>query len=216
MSLALEIYWKLQIPDSSFLTVHTSQRGCFLISTVRLEELWRISWKQFRIVQWRQIYGLHSTNIALIISFTVHFIDSEFKIQSRCLQTQEVPQDHTASSLKEVLSSMFDSWKISEKVCGATTDNGQNIVNAVGLLKIEHFPCVAHTLQLSIKHGLEVTRVQRVLSRWRKLVEHFNKSTTETYKLREKQEMLKLPKHQLVQARVHNTLGKHVHIGHAC
>ena len=133
------------------------------------------------------------------ISFTVHFIDSEFKMQSRCLQTQEVPQDHNASSLKEVLSSLFDSWKISDKVCGATTDNGRNIVNAIGLLKIEHFPCVAHTLQLSIKNGLEVTRVQRVLGRCRKLVEHFRKSTKETYKLREKQEMLKLPQHKLIQ-----------------
>ena len=62
------------------------------------------------------------------ISFTVHFIDSEFKMQSRCLQTLEVPQDHDDSSLKEVLSSLFDSWKISVKVCGATTDNDQNIV----------------------------------------------------------------------------------------
>ena len=34
------------------------------------------------------------------ISFTMHFIDSEFKMQSRCFQTQEVPQDHNASSLK--------------------------------------------------------------------------------------------------------------------
>ena len=93
----------------------------------------------------------------------------------------------------------LNSWKISDKVCGATTDNGRNIVNAIGLLKIEHFPCVAHTLQLSIKNGLEVTRVQRVLGRCRKLVEHFRKSTKETYKLREKQEMLKLPQHQLIQ-----------------
>ena len=133
------------------------------------------------------------------ISLTVHFVDSGFKTQSRCLQTLEVPQDHDASSLKDVLASLFQSWKITEKVCGATTDNGRNIVNAVGLLGIEHFPCVAHTLQLSIKNGLEVTRVQRVLGRCRKLVEHFRKSTKETFKLREKQEMLKLPQHQLTQ-----------------
>ena len=133
------------------------------------------------------------------ISLTVHFIDSEFKLQSRCLQTLEVPQDHSAGSLKEVLASMFQAWNISDKVCGAITDNGGNIVNAVGLLGIEHFPCMAHTLQLSIKRGLNVVRVQRVLSRCRKLVEHFKKSTKETYKLREKQDMLKLPQHQLIQ-----------------
>ena len=64
---------------------------------------------------------------------------------------------------------------------------------------MEHFPCFAHTLQLSIKNGLNVSQVQRVLGRCKKLVEHFKKSTKETYKLREKQEMLKLPQHKLIQ-----------------
>lgn len=94
---------------------------------------------------------------------------------------------------------MFQSWNISEKVCGATTDNCGNIVNAVVLLGIEHIPCVAHTLQLSIKDGLAITRVQRILGRCRKLVEHFRKSTKETYKLWEKQKLLQLPEHKLTQ-----------------
>ena len=133
------------------------------------------------------------------ISFTVNSVDNDFKLQSRCLQTLEIPQDRDANSLKEVLFSMFQSWNISEKVCGATTDNCGNIVNAVGLLGIEHMPCVAHTLQLSIKDGLAVTRVQQVLGRCHKLVEHFRKSTIDTYKLREKQKMLQLPQHKLTQ-----------------
>ena len=95
--------------------------------------------------------------------FTVNFVDSEFKLQTRCLQTLEVPEDHDASSLKEVLASMFQGWKISNKICRATTDNVGNTVIAVGLLGIEDFPCVAHTMQLSIKKGLNVTRVQRFL-----------------------------------------------------
>ena len=51
----------------------------------------------------------------------------------------------------EVLDSMLKDWKISEKVCGGITENGSNIVNATGLMEIEHFPCFPHTLQLSIK-----------------------------------------------------------------
>ena len=133
------------------------------------------------------------------ISLTVHFIDIDFELQSKCLQTLEVPQDHNASSLTEVLDSMLKDWNISEKVCGGTTDNGSNIVNAIGLLEIEHFPCFAHTSQLSIKNGLNIPRVQRVLGRCKKQVEHFKKSTKETYKLREKQEMLKLSQHKLIQ-----------------
>ena len=133
------------------------------------------------------------------ISLTVHFVDDNFDLQCKCLQTLEIPQDHTASSLSEVLKSMLQDWSISEKVCAGITDNASNIVNAIGLMGIEHFPCFAHTLQLGIKHGLEVQRVQRVLGRCKKLVEHFKKSVKETYKLREKQNMLKLPEHKLIQ-----------------
>ena len=133
------------------------------------------------------------------ISLTAHFVDSDFKHHSKCLQTLEIPQDHDASSLKDVLSSMFEDWKIAGKVCGGITDNASNMVNAFRLMGIKHFPCVAHTLQLSIGRGLGVTRVQRVLGRCKKLVTHFKKSTKETYKLREKQEMLQLPQHMLIQ-----------------
>ena len=97
------------------------------------------------------------------ISLTAHFVDNDCNLQSKCLQTQEIPRDHDASSLKEELESMFKDWGISEKVCGGITDNAGDIVNAIGLLGIEHFPCVAHTLQLSIKNGLAVSRVQRFL-----------------------------------------------------
>ena len=132
-------------------------------------------------------------------ALTVHFVDGEFKFQSKCLQTMEVTQDHTAESLKEVLTDMLCSWKIDSKVCGAVTDNASNMVNTFRLLGIQHFPCIAHTLQLAIQRGLEVPRVQRVLGRCKKLVSHFKKSTKETYKLREKQSMLKLPTHALIQ-----------------
>ena len=126
------------------------------------------------------------------ISLTAHFVDTNFKHHSRCLQTLEIPQDHDATLLKDVLSLMFHDWKIAGKLCGGITDNASNMVNAFRLLAIDHFPCVAHTLQLSIGRGVNVTRVQRVLGHCKKLVTHFRKSTKEMYKLWERQEMLKL------------------------
>ena len=133
------------------------------------------------------------------MSLTVHFIDGNFTLQSKCLQTLEVPHDHNAASLKDVISTMFSNWKINDKVCGGITDNGSNIVNAFRLLKIDHFPCIAHTLQLAVNKGLRVVRVQRIIGRCKSIVSHFKRSTKETYKLREKQELLKLPQHMLVQ-----------------
>ena len=97
------------------------------------------------------------------------------------------------------LCSMLEDWKISDKVLCGTTDNGQNIVNAIGLLGIEHFPCIAHTLQLAIMKALQVPKVESTIAQCKKLVEHFKKSSKESYKLREKQVMLQLPQHQLMQ-----------------
>ena len=74
----------------------------------------------------------------------VHFVDTNFKLQSKCIQILEIHEDHTAASLQEVLSDI-KSWSLSDKVCGATTDNCGNIVNAVGLLGLEHVPCIAHS-----------------------------------------------------------------------
>ena len=133
------------------------------------------------------------------MSLTVHFIADDFTLQSKCLQTLEVPQDHDAASLKDVLSSMFSDWKITDKVCGGISDNGSNIVNSFTLLNIDHYPCIAHTLQLAVNKGLKVARVQRIIARCKAIVSHFKRSTKETYKLREKQELLKLPQHMLVQ-----------------
>ena len=110
-----------------------------------------------------------------------------------------MPEDHDAQSLQEVLSKMLLDWNIDNKVFGATTDNGRNIVNAIGLLGLKHFPCVAHMLQLSINYGFKIVRVRNALARCKKIVEHFKKSLKETYKLRQKQDMLQLPQHKLVQ-----------------
>ena len=73
------------------------------------------------------------------------------------------------------------------------------MVNCIELLGLEHFPCFAHTLQLAIKKVLAVPRVSTVIARCKKLVEHFNKSTKETYCLREKQKMLQIEQHNLIQ-----------------
>lgn len=65
------------------------------------------------------------------ISLTVHFVDRDYKFQSKCLQTLEIVQDHTAELLKEVLTDM-----LTAKVCGTVTDNASNIVSTFRLLRV--------------------------------------------------------------------------------
>ena len=133
------------------------------------------------------------------ISLTAHFVNSKFQLHSRCPQTREVPEDHDAQSLQEVLSKMLLDWNIDNKVLGATTDNGHNIVNAIGLLGLKHFPCFAHTLQPSINNGSKIVRVRNALARCKKIVKHFKKSTKKKCKLRQKQDMPQIPQHKPVQ-----------------
>ena len=140
------------------------------------------------------------------MSLTVHFIDRNFTLQSKCLQTLEVPQDHDTASLKDIISTMLSNWKIKDKFCGGITDNDSNIVSAFGLLKIDHFPCIAHTSQLAVNKGLKVARIQRIIGRCKTIVSHFKRSTKETCKLQEKTRIVETTTTHAC-SRLCNTLG---------
>ena len=64
-----------------------------------------------------------------IFSYSIHFIDNDRTLQSRCLHTLFVPKDPTADNLSELLTETIAQWKLgaSQQVC-ITTDNGSNII----------------------------------------------------------------------------------------
>jgi len=68
------------------------------------------------------------------LSYTIHFI-SNWKLQSRCLQTSFMPEDHTGENLAESMKCSLEAWELDEskQVC-LTTDSGANIVNAASRL----------------------------------------------------------------------------------
>ena len=134
------------------------------------------------------------------LSLSGHFIDTDWELKHHTLETREITAAHDAENLAIELNKCFELWKIAEKILTVTTDNAANIRNAVvNKLNLVHLGCVGHTLQLSIGKAFKVNAVARVLSRVRKLGCHFHKSTKETYTLREKQTLLQIPQHQLVQ-----------------
>ena len=133
------------------------------------------------------------------ISLTAHFITPEFHLRARYLQTKEILTDYSAQSIAEILQTFIAEWNNNFKVFGATTDNGSNVVNAVVDLQLIHMPCIGHTLQLSIKKAFDLSAEQRVIGRCKKCIARFNKSTKDMYKLHEKQKLLKLPEHELIQ-----------------
>jgi len=80
-------------------------------------------------------------------------------MQTRCLETKEMPVAHNAENLAEELDQEMKEWNIHSKVVAATTDNGKNVINAVEKLELLNLSHVWHTLQLVVKHAFDVPSV---------------------------------------------------------
>lgn len=85
------------------------------------------------------------------MSLTIHFIDEEWALHSKCLQTVYFPEDHTGEIISQGLEDALKSWGLREdrQVC-ITTDNGANIVKAVSLKGWSRLQCFGHRLHLAI------------------------------------------------------------------
>lgn len=80
-----------------------------------------------------------------------------------------------------------------------TTDNAKNIMNAGELAGMKpHIGCVAHTINLATQKGLQVPQMEKLLSRIRRVVTYFHKSSIGMSYLNNKQTLLELPKHKLI------------------
>ena len=66
------------------------------------------------------------------------------------------------------------------------------MVKAARLLEKTRIPFMAHTLQLSISHGIKTGGIDKVLAKCRKIVGHFKHSSTKTTVLDESATPLKL------------------------
>ena len=134
------------------------------------------------------------------ISLSAHYISPTWEMKHHCLSTWEITVAHTAVNIAKELREELVQWGLTDKVHGFTTDNGQNVANAiVDHLNYLHLGCIGHTLQLSVGKALGLSSVARVVGRVKKLVEHFRRSSKAIYAFREKQTLLDVKKHELIQ-----------------
>ena len=122
------------------------------------------------------------------LGLTIHFIDHSWKLSARYVDCYELPGDqHSAAHISAALHERLDYWLGENgvsRVISATSDNGQNMVNALTTLQVPVvLGCVSHTVHLAVDKGLKCPRVSRVMAKARKLVEHFSRSTKSTYQL---------------------------------
>ena len=87
------------------------------------------------------------------LSYTVHFINDDWKLCSKCLQTVFCPEDHTGENLEECVQDTLNSWglDVSKQVLLLT-------VVAIRKLSLTHLPCFGHILHNAIGNATKDAR----------------------------------------------------------
>ena len=134
-------------------------------------------------------------------SLTAHYITDHFVMHSSQLHCHHMPGVHDHMHISEGITSALMEWCINlDDIVAFVTHNGSNIKKSVkeDLDKL-HLPCAGHTLNLSVQKAFSVPEIQTAISRAKKVVEHFNRSRLHYKELEEKQQLLGLTKHKLIQ-----------------
>ena len=78
---------------------------------------------------------------------TIHYV-YEWIMQTKTLALDHFPMSKTGDNLKAALDVTLESWKLTEKLVGGTSDSGRNIYKAIRLFgdKIYQLPCAAHRM----------------------------------------------------------------------
>ncbi|XP_056116949.1 E3 SUMO-protein ligase ZBED1-like [Rhinichthys klamathensis goyatoka] len=134
------------------------------------------------------------------VTVTAHFINDVRELKDVILKTAEAQKSHTAENVAECISNILGEYNVSrESVLSITTDNAANYINAVERrLQVVNVPCMAHTINLAVRKGLAVRAIETPVSRLKATALHFNKSTTDSYLLESKQELLGLKHAKLI------------------
>lgn len=112
------------------------------------------------------------------LGITCHFVDTEKKaLVSAALDTIPILTDEKSETIKTIVTEVLEEWNITEKVQCIVTDNAPNMIKAADLLKIRHLPCLAHTLNLVIKHSIKAesaANIQKLISICENIVSFFH------------------------------------------
>ncbi|XP_058874176.1 E3 SUMO-protein ligase ZBED1-like isoform X1 [Acipenser ruthenus] len=134
------------------------------------------------------------------ISLTVHYIDPDWKLCTKCLQTSYFPEDHTGEAIAQGLRDALSAWGLREElqIC-ITTDSGSDVVKAAQLNAWERLQCFGHRLHLAIENSVKGDkRIDHAIGVCKKLVSTFSCSWKKRKALSVAQAELSLPQHQLV------------------
>lgn len=144
--------------------------------------------------------GWTSCSTQAYVTITSHHIAPDWTMQNYVLQTRILNDAHTGKNIGRVLSDACSEWDITEKTPALVSDNARNMtVAGVEAGLSPHVKCFAHTINLATQKSLKTNGADRLLGKVRRIVSFFHRSTTATAVLKEKQTLLAIPRHKLIQ-----------------
>ena len=133
------------------------------------------------------------------LTLTMHFINPEWDLSSFFLNTSVIYEDHTGENVARAITDILMNWNLSfDKLIATSADNGSNIVAAFGILDSLFPSRFGHNLDLAIKKGLNNRPVQHAIAWCHLLIGLFHCIWKKSRDLKDKQQVLGLPQHNLV------------------
>ena len=144
-----------------------------------------------------------SLNTQSYATVTAHFVNKSWVLCSKVLQTKLFPGSHTADSISKSLEQVLvQDWGLRIDRLIGVSDNASNERRAFDLLKCSRLSCRGHNINLSVKAGLILSEIHRIVGKGTSLVTYFHKSPLAMDVLLKTQVLL-LPKepqgHKLIQ-----------------
>lgn len=135
------------------------------------------------------------------LSLTIHYIDANWKLISKCLSTMYTPQSHTANNLGDFLREGLRDFDLYlDSMCYITTDSASNNVAACRNLGVKRISCFGHILHNALTTAMnEQSEVTQLLKSARKIVSVFSYSHESRKKLGQIKKQLHIDAKQLVQ-----------------
>lgn len=111
---------------------------------------------------------------------------------------QERHDSHTGQNNAVLLKEALAEWRLETTDPVVVADNASNMHVAAELVEMTHTRCFAHSLNLASQKAMKLPKVMRLLGWIRRVTSFFRCSTIVNYQLKQKQDLLQLPKHRLI------------------
>ena len=115
------------------------------------------------------------------IAYTAHYITKDWELKSKVLSTSCSEESHTAKNLAQDMTNTEEKWGMDKLLFGPTYvhDNAANVTKAPKIMENPRLGigCLAHTINLAANCATGIQQVSTLITKGRKLVTVFNKST---------------------------------------